>query len=133
MRRSRITPRKWCVVFGRESKSSSFKLIVPMPLTYELLNTQFHDKVEAYKPLWFNKTIAYYNNVNNIYTVIINYYLISKQLHLEQHMNHSYVWYIAMIYSNSYHMKATYHNTIHTKNIKLVVNYSYELIPMPLR
>ena len=32
------------------------KLIIPMELTDEALNTQFHDKVDDYKTLQYNET-----------------------------------------------------------------------------
>ena len=39
------------------------KLITPMELTDEALNTQSYDKVDGYKTLRYNGQIADYNNM----------------------------------------------------------------------
>ena len=52
------------------------KLIIPMELTDEVLNTQFHDKVDDCKTLQYNETICRLEgyvekNIKNQYTHII--------------------------------------------------------------
>ena len=79
-------------------------LIIKMPLTDDILNTQCYDKVDECKPLEYNSNKikhADYKHTKTRQTIIIKYYVILKILHLEPHMSHIYAGLIITIISKS--------------------------------
>ena len=76
------------------------KLITPMELTDEALNTQFYDKVNDYKTLGYNLNcrLEAYEEKSK---VNITYSLILKPLHLNINTCHIYVGFTMIIYSRN--------------------------------
>ena len=75
------------------------KLIIPMELTDEVLNTQFYDKVEGYKTLQYNVTSCRLEEYVEKYKTNMNCSLILKQLHLNINTCHIYVGFTTMTYN----------------------------------
>ena len=77
------------------------KLITPMKLTYEVLNTQVYDTVDDYKTLEYNSNNCRLETFETYLTIIITHYLSLKPLPLNINICHIYVGFTTMIYSKS--------------------------------
>ena len=77
------------------------KLVTPMELTDEVLNTQFYDKVDGGKTLHYNETNCRLEGYVETYETNVDYSLILKPLPLNISTCHIYVGFTVMTYSRN--------------------------------